>query len=105
MNIIKIKLTPEQLEKLQPLFEEVDKHPGKGMVTGQAYPVGLFEYNGCAIFGWMTPKEVINRANKAIRKAKKAQSRIIEPGGMTPIPGLPVRDRTQTGTNHFEEAW
>lgn len=69
-KIIKIKLTDEQLEQLQPLFDQVEKYPLQGMIIGQAGYIADRE-NGdtLAYFAWLKPNEVIARVNKVIAKA------------------------------------
>lgn len=69
-KIIKIKLTDDQLDELQPLFDKAKKHPMEGMIIGQlGYKAGYVNGDTLVYFKWMKPDEIISRAHKAIEQA------------------------------------
>jgi hypothetical protein len=59
-----IKLTPEQMEQLAPLFDEAERKPLKGAVLGQAW-----DAEEAAAFEWVTPAQLKAKIRKAVNKA------------------------------------
>ena len=62
VKTIKVNLTPEQMEQLEPLFEQMKESPVRGFVIAQVWERGFMKV------GFTNPEEVKKGMEKTIEK-------------------------------------
>jgi hypothetical protein len=75
---IQIELTPEQVEKLKPLFDAVKKNHMKGAIVGQVWEPAFCEglgMNTTAVFDFCTPDEIRAITDEAEKEIKQWEER------------------------------